>query len=128
MCWPIAASINCRTTRRWWYPESLCPQARRGVALLESVPSVYSTTGCDGAADGGDHACRYCELHAIAGVGASAGGLSHDSNPDVLSRGKSGCGGNDGDGAAGAAVWTAPGSEPDDVEQFGRDFRRGAAV
>ncbi len=46
-------------------------QPRAGVALLESIPSVYSATCRNLVADGRDFASRYCELHAAAGFGTA---------------------------------------------------------
>src|ERR1035441_8765836 len=38
-----------------------------GVLPLESVASLYSSSGCDVAADGGDHVGRHCCVYAAAG-------------------------------------------------------------
>src|ERR1700748_1105470 len=126
---PIAASISCRTMRRSSCRPSQTPREQRpGVALLESIPSVYSATCRNLVADGCDFASRYCELYAAACVGAASGRLSDDPGADVLPWRESAGDGDDGDGPAGAPVWPAAGSEPDDLEQFGRDLGGGAAV
>src|ERR1039458_10282827 len=88
MSWQPAASINCRTMHRSRFPGRRAPVARApvgmvlpagqaargmvkatagvplpvGVQLLESVASLYSPSGCDVAADGGDHADWDCGL------------------------------------------------------------------
>ena len=65
---------------------------------------------------------------ATAGFGAAGGRLSDDSGGDVLSGRRSRCDGVVGHGAAGAAVRAGAGTEPDDLDQFVRQFGHHAAV
>src|SRR5579862_2458449 len=80
-----------------------------GAATLESVASLYSEARSDLALDGGDSAGGNRELQAAARIGIASGRLPDDSNRDVLSGRQPGCGGDDGNRAARAAVWATAG-------------------
>ena len=83
-----------------------------------------ATTAADGRAASGGSGC----LHAAPGFGSAGSRLPHDSSGDVLSGRRSGCDGVLGDGSAGAPVRTGSRAEPDDLDQFLRQFRHHAAV
>src|SRR5271170_7814854 len=86
----------------------------------ESIEAIYSSASGHLAPDGGHFACGICCVCAAARVGVAAGGLSDDSGADVLSGGEPGGDGFVGNGSAGAAVWADTGTEPDDIDEFGR--------
>src|SRR5579863_2269708 len=126
--WRTAASISCRTTRRWWFRTSRPRRTPTGAARRESIPSIYPAAGSDVVANGCHFAGRYCQLYAIAGLGAAGSRLSDHSGGDVLSRSKPEGGGDDRDGAPGASIRPTTRLEPDDLVQLGRNFRDRAAV
>src|ERR1700693_2503041 len=95
----------------------------RGALPIESVTPVYFETGCDGAAHGRHIIGGHCELHAAAGFNSDRSRLSHYPSAPFLSGRESRCGGHNGDCTVRAAVWPAPGTEPDDVQQLGRHLR-----
>ena len=67
-------------------------------------------------------------LQAVAGLGAAASRLSDDPGADVLSRRQPGRDGVVGDRAAGTAVRTGAGPEPDDLDQLRRELGHHAAI
>src|ERR1700687_1040471 len=116
------------------------PERRARQRTLEAsddaVAAVYSAADCHIPVDDRPDAGGTGRLQAVAYLGIAAGGLSHDPDCHVLSGSESGRGWIKHYGTAGAAVWTAPGTEPDDLEQhvwqlgdhaaiqFGRKYRR----
>src|ERR1700761_8222012 len=87
---------------------------------IKPIEAIYSSARGHLASDGGHFACRCGCVPATASVSAAASGLSDDPGADVLSGSESGGDGVVGDRSAGAAVWGDPGTEPDDVDKFGR--------
>src|SRR5271170_4642793 len=94
----------------------------------ESIEAIYSSASGHLAPDGGHFACGICCVCAAARVGVAAGGLSDDSGADVLSGSEPGGDGFVGNGSAGTAVWADTGTEPDDIDEFGRREHDYAAV
>src|SRR4029077_12171271 len=120
--WPPAASRGCRTTPRSLPPRRQYPPATGGPILREPVSSVYSPAGRNVIADGGDPARRDGCLYATARLGVATGRLSHHSGGHLLSRRQSARHGDHRDSTARAAIWTDPGTQPDDFHELGRLF------
>src|ERR1700719_2071173 len=117
MCWPTAASRNCRTTQKLSFLALATPRPVQrpvqrpilrevprldmvpGALPLESVTSLYIAAGCDRSFDGGHSAGGDCQLYAAPGVGAAAGWLFHNTSFDLLPRSQPRCACHDGDRA-----------------------------
>src|SRR5580658_7754326 len=86
---PTAASISCRTTRRWWFrPHLRRPTPRptpRGATRRESLSPVYPAAGSHLLADGRHPVGRHGWLYTTAGLRAAGSGLSNYSGAHVLS-------------------------------------------
>ena len=94
----------------------------------ESVAALHRPAGGDGPDDDRDSAGRRAGLSSVACLRPSASRLSDHSGADVLSRRRAGRHDLFHHRAAGAAVRADAGTEPDDLDEFRRQFGRHAAI
>src|SRR5258706_1886953 len=94
----------------------------------ESIKAVHFAAGRHHVADGGDSASRFCRVPAVACFRPPTSRLPDDSGANLLPRGQPGCNGVFRNGAARAAVWSGPRTEPDDLDELLRQLADHLAV
>src|SRR5437879_5028332 len=94
------------------------PARHQELPAHESFAIIHPAACSDYPSDGGCAAGGMGRLPAVAGLCVAGGRLPDNSSGDLLSGSGSGCDGVVCDVAAGAAVWTSPRLEPDDLDQF----------
>ena len=94
----------------------------------ESLPPLHFAARGHVAFHGGDFAGGHRGLSATAGFGPAGSGFSHHPGGDILSRGQPGRGGFRHHRSAGKAIRPGARAEPDDLDQFGRQFDHHDAV
>src|SRR5882724_4934369 len=94
----------------------------------ESFSALHSTPGRYVSIDGGNSVGGNRCVPATPGLCFAGGRLSDYPGDYVLSGGESGCDGLGSHCSARTAVWASAGSEPDDLNEFGRQLGNHLAV
>src|SRR5271165_4068697 len=125
----LSHAVLARTPARA-RPAAMAPHISnlQELRVHESVTVIHSPAGRHHAAYGRRVARGLGRVHAVAGLGAARGRLPNYPGGDVLSGSRSGGDGIVGDLSSGAPVRPGTRPEPDDLDQFVRQFCDNPAV